>query len=90
MDGRAIPDSSYLRHPEERDIWGIALVCRAAETEHVPGIDFCSIAKGYGVDERQATSSETFVAALCHALAGHQPMLIESRRKRMQFDPEHT
>jgi benzoylformate decarboxylase len=29
----------------------------------VPTIDFCSIAKGYGVDARKVTSSETFVAA---------------------------
>jgi benzoylformate decarboxylase len=43
----------------------------------VPAIDFCSIAKGYGVDARQATSGETFAATLRQALASHRPMLIE-------------
>jgi benzoylformate decarboxylase len=52
------------------------------KAEHLPGldvpaIDFCSIAKGYGVDARQATSGETFAAALRQALASHRPMLIE-------------
>jgi benzoylformate decarboxylase len=43
----------------------------------VPGIDFCSIAKGYGVDAVAVTSAEAFAAALRQALLNRQPYLIE-------------
>jgi hypothetical protein len=43
----------------------------------VPGIDFCSIAKGYGVDAVAVTSAEAFAAALRQALLNRQPFLIE-------------
>jgi benzoylformate decarboxylase len=64
------------------------------KAEHVPGldvptIDFCSIAKGYGVDARKVTSSETFVAALRQALASRQRMLIEVSTQAERFVGTH-
>lgn len=43
----------------------------------VPGLDFCALAKGYGVKSYRANSSETFTAALKSALDTNEPVLIE-------------
>ncbi|SFB00570.1 benzoylformate decarboxylase [Collimonas sp. OK607] len=43
----------------------------------VPGLDFCALARGYGVDALHVDSSETLAAALKQALAGNKPVLIE-------------
>ncbi|SAL60622.1 benzoylformate decarboxylase [Caballeronia terrestris] len=43
----------------------------------VPGIDFCAIAEGYGVQALRADSSESLTKALSRALASNKPTLIE-------------
>ncbi len=43
----------------------------------VPGLDFCALARGYGVEALHAASSQTLYAALRQALAGNRPVLIE-------------
>jgi benzoylformate decarboxylase len=43
----------------------------------VPGIDFCAIARGYGVGATHANSSGSLKEALEHALASDRPTLIE-------------
>lgn len=43
----------------------------------VPGLDFCAIAKGYGVDAVETNTREEFRAALKKALDSKGPMLIE-------------
>ncbi|MEX0624877.1 benzoylformate decarboxylase [Saccharospirillum sp.] len=43
----------------------------------VPGIDFCSIARGYGVDACAATNADTLSACLTHAFSQDKPYLIE-------------
>jgi benzoylformate decarboxylase len=43
----------------------------------VPGLDFCALARGYGVDALRADSSESLTRALRQALASNKPMLIE-------------
>ncbi|MGC5703058.1 benzoylformate decarboxylase [Pseudomonas sp. NFXW11] len=43
----------------------------------VPGLDFCALARGYGVEALQATTREAFAEALSQALAGDGPVLIE-------------
>ncbi|BBQ01006.1 benzoylformate decarboxylase (plasmid) [Burkholderia sp. SFA1] len=43
----------------------------------VPGIDFCSLARGYGVEARLADSGASLTAALRRALDGNKPVLIE-------------
>lgn len=43
----------------------------------VPGLDFCALARGYGVDALNVNSSESLTAALRHALASDRPVLIE-------------
>ncbi len=43
----------------------------------VPGLDFCAIAKGYGVDAIETHTREEFRAALKKALVAKRPMLIE-------------
>jgi benzoylformate decarboxylase len=43
----------------------------------VPGLDFCALAKGYGVKSYRADSSESFTAALKSALDTNEPVLIE-------------
>lgn len=44
----------------------------------VPGMDFCSIARGYGVDSGAADNAETFEALFQQALnQKHRPFLIE-------------
>jgi benzoylformate decarboxylase len=51
----------------------------------VPGIDFCSLAKGYGVSSFQATSSNALTAALSHSLKASRPTLIEVDTEFIQF-----
>lgn len=43
----------------------------------VPGVDFCSLARGYGVEALHADSGESLSSALGHALASEKPVLIE-------------
>jgi benzoylformate decarboxylase len=43
----------------------------------VPGLDFCAIAKGYGVDAIQTNNREEFRTAFKQALAATRPVLIE-------------
>lgn len=43
----------------------------------VPGLDFCALARGYGVDALHADSGEAFASALRQALSANRPMLIE-------------
>lgn len=43
----------------------------------VPGLDFCSLAHGYGVSAVRANSSETLETALREALQNKKPVLIE-------------
>ncbi|MDF3887971.1 benzoylformate decarboxylase [Cupriavidus basilensis] len=43
----------------------------------VPGLDFCALASGYGVDALQADSSQALVVALRKALSSDRPVLIE-------------
>jgi benzoylformate decarboxylase len=43
----------------------------------VPGLDFCSLARGYGVEALHADSADTLTSALRHALAATGPVLIE-------------
>jgi benzoylformate decarboxylase len=43
----------------------------------VPGLDFCALARGYGVDALPANSGASLKAALEQALAGNKPFLIE-------------
>jgi benzoylformate decarboxylase len=43
----------------------------------VPAIDFCSLAKGYGVDAHRANSIEELRSALQMALTQTSPVLIE-------------
>ena len=43
----------------------------------VPGIDFVSLAKGYGVDGVRATTADELKQALTAALASQAPTLIE-------------
>ncbi|MNF03981.1 Benzoylformate decarboxylase [compost metagenome] len=43
----------------------------------VPGLDFCAIAQGYGVQAVQAATAEAFASAFSEALAGNRPVLIE-------------
>ncbi|WP_321883911.1 benzoylformate decarboxylase [Burkholderia cepacia] len=43
----------------------------------VPGLDFCALAKGYGVDAIHVDSSEQLTVALHQAIASKRPMLIE-------------
>lgn len=43
----------------------------------VPGLDFCALAHGYGVDALHANSSDSLAAALRQALSAAKPMLIE-------------
>ena len=43
----------------------------------VPGLDFCALARGYGVEALHADSSQTLIASLRQALAGNRPVLIE-------------
>ncbi|WP_322061602.1 benzoylformate decarboxylase [Paraburkholderia sp. J63] len=43
----------------------------------VPGLDFCALARGYGVGAANVASSDALTAALRRALASDKPMLIE-------------
>jgi benzoylformate decarboxylase len=43
----------------------------------VPGLDFCALARGYGVEALHADSAESLTSALRQALAGNKPVLIE-------------
>ena len=43
----------------------------------VPGIDFCALARGYGVRAVRADTPDRLIAALAEALAGQEPVLIE-------------
>lgn len=43
----------------------------------VPGIDFCSLAQGYGVKALKAQGSDALRGALAEALASNSPVLIE-------------
>ncbi|MNT90789.1 Benzoylformate decarboxylase [compost metagenome] len=43
----------------------------------VPGLDFCALARGYGVEALHADSSHALIASLRQALAGNRPVLIE-------------
>lgn len=43
----------------------------------VPDLDFCALARGYGVEAIHASSGETLTAALRQALASNKPTLIE-------------
>lgn len=43
----------------------------------VPGLDFCALAKGYGVEAVQANDREALEAAFSRALAVQEPVLIE-------------
>lgn len=43
----------------------------------VPGLDFCALAEGYGVEAASATNSTEFEAALQLALSESRPFLIE-------------
>jgi benzoylformate decarboxylase len=43
----------------------------------VPGLDFCALARGYGVDALHANSGASLKAALEQALASNKPFLIE-------------
>jgi len=43
----------------------------------LPGIDFVSLAAGYGLPARRVTSPATFAEALASAIAGRTPSLIE-------------
>ncbi|WP_321816582.1 MULTISPECIES: benzoylformate decarboxylase [unclassified Paraburkholderia] len=43
----------------------------------VPDLDFCALARGYGVEAVNANSSESLTTALRQALASNKPMLIE-------------
>lgn len=43
----------------------------------VPDLDFCALARGYGVEAVNASSSEALTAALRQALASDKPLLIE-------------
>jgi benzoylformate decarboxylase len=43
----------------------------------VPGLDFCALARGYGVDALHANSAASLKAALVQALASNKPFLIE-------------
>lgn len=43
----------------------------------VPGLDFCAIAQGYGVQAQHAATRAEFAAAFSAALAGNRPVLIE-------------
>jgi benzoylformate decarboxylase len=43
----------------------------------VPGLDFCALARGYGVDALHANSGASLTAALEQALASNKPFLIE-------------
>jgi benzoylformate decarboxylase len=43
----------------------------------VPGIDFCSIAEGYGVSAHKITSLEDFKDRLSTALQAETPTLLE-------------
>ena len=43
----------------------------------VPGLDFCAIAQGYGVQAVQAQTGAEFARAFSAALAGNRPVLIE-------------
>ncbi|WP_144140885.1 benzoylformate decarboxylase [Paraburkholderia sp. BCC1884] len=43
----------------------------------VPGLDFCALARGYGVSSLHVDSSDALVAALRQALSAGKPMLIE-------------
>ena len=43
----------------------------------VPGIDFCALAQGYGVEARLADSREALASALQEGLAMDRPLLIE-------------
>lgn len=43
----------------------------------VPGLDFCAIARGYGVEALHAATREELESALEHALAADRPVLIE-------------
>ncbi|WP_256660633.1 benzoylformate decarboxylase, partial [Pseudomonas sp. 3PA37B6] len=43
----------------------------------VPGLDFCAIARGYGVEALHAATREELESALKHALAADRPVLIE-------------
>jgi len=43
----------------------------------VPGLDFCALARGYGVEALRADSAESLTSALRQALAGNKPVLIE-------------
>lgn len=44
---------------------------------HVPGLDFCALAHGYGVEALRADSSTALIASLRQALDGNRPVLIE-------------
>jgi benzoylformate decarboxylase len=43
----------------------------------VPGLDFCALANGYGVEAMRADSSQALIAALRRALASDRPVLVE-------------
>lgn len=43
----------------------------------VPGLDFCALARGYGVEAHRANSGQALIASLRQALAGNRPVLIE-------------
>lgn len=43
----------------------------------VPGLDFCALARGYGVRALEANSPETFTTAFSQALGMEEPVLIE-------------
>ncbi|BBU32934.1 benzoylformate decarboxylase (plasmid) [Burkholderia sp. THE68] len=43
----------------------------------VPGLDFCALARGYGVEALHADSGASLTAALRQALASNRPVLIE-------------
>ena len=43
----------------------------------LPGIDYCSIAKGYGVNAVRVATRDDLAAALLRAIASDTPVLIE-------------
>jgi len=43
----------------------------------VPGLDFCAIARGYGVQAVHAATGSAFAQALREALESDRPVLIE-------------
>ncbi|BBI54666.1 hypothetical protein HORIV_70870 [Vreelandella olivaria] len=43
----------------------------------VPGLDFCELARGYGVEAVRTETLESFEDALCRALDASRPILLE-------------